>query len=216
MIGREWSERTVLMPADFVEDPTFHRDTAWRRGLSLYYSRGASLQDQRIYRRSAETPLGPVGDEDPAFDSGVHSRIERGRISEDLALFTASWPGPPTGGIMAYRRHTWGDTRTLVLTVKPDTGYSYIAANPCVTRTETPNEFDLIFEGCTDAACDWHLFRATWRPGSLAVVDDEPLFAGANPSLFVEDGWRYLTFSRLTKRGYAAGFETCAVRQEAP
>jgi len=211
MISRDWSPPTVLMPPDFIEDPVLHRDAD---GLWLFYSRGPSLQDQRIYERRADGPLGPLGGECLALDLGTHTRIERGRINARLALFTASWPGPPTGGIMAFERFPWGDTRSLILTVQPGTDYSFIAANPCVVDADEPGAYDLLFEGCTDDTCQWNLFRATWRPGSLAVVDPEPLFAGANPSLFDEDGVRHLVYSRLTEAGYSAGFETCVVTQE--
>jgi len=213
MIGREWSKPTVLLKADFIEDPLIHQDHWGIRWL--YYSRGPNLQDQRVYRRKLGSG-GAMGQEESAHDAGTHTRIERGRLTTDLALFTASWPGPPTGGIMAFRQHPWGDTRTIVLPIQPNTGYSFIAANPCATRTDQTGVWDIIFEGCVDATCQWNLFRATWREGEMAVVDPEPLFAGANPSLFDGPGVQHLVFSRLTDRGYKAGFETCMVSQELP
>ena len=211
MIGRKWTNRTVLMSADFVEDPTLHRDD---HGLFLYYSRGPHLQDQRIHYRRAETPRGPLGEERRSGIGDTHTRIERARVWDDQWLHTASWPGPPTGGIMAFGRNAWGTTRSLVLTVQPGTGWSFIAANPCVER-RADGTVDIIFEGCTDKRCHWRLFLAHWTPGSMAVVEPEPLMDGANPSTFVENGTRYLTYSRLTDAGYSAGFETCVMEQPA-
>lgn len=212
MIGRKWSEPVVLMPPACAEDPTLHRDAD---GLWLYYSRGPSLQDQRVYRRRAETPTGPLGPEELVTDLGAHTRIERARVTDDTWLHTASWPGPPTGGIMAFQRHPWGVTRTLVLTIEPGTGWSYIAANPCCEVDPLTGEVAIIFEGCVDAGCEWKLYRASWIPGRRATVDPAPIMTGANPSTFVEGGVRHMTFSRLTDRGWSAGFETCVVSQPA-
>ena len=114
---------------------------------------------------------------------------------------------------MAFERHPWGVTRTLVLTIKPGTGYSFIAANPCC-EADASGLVSIIFEGCADATCQWRLFHAQWMIGDAAAyVDPEPMMAGANPSTYIEDGVRYLTFSRLTDDGYRVGFETCVMEQ---
>ena len=210
-----WSEPVVLMPPQYLEDPTMVLGVD---GFTLYYSRGPSLQDQRVYCRYSESPIGPIASREarihPYFET--HTRIERARVSADLWLHTASWPGPPTGGIMAFARQLWGGvTRSLVLTIQPGTGWSFIAANPCVeVDAFGPGEHAIIFEGCVDRSCDWHLYLARWRVGQMATVEGE-LFRGANPSLLLHEGRRYLYYSALTSAGYSAGFETRVVSQPA-
>lgn len=180
---------------------------------------------------------------EPTFDPGVHTRLYRGRLDDDAILVSAIWPGLPRCGIWCFHRGDafpqFGyaateptvvrnrppprdDAKFLVVPPREGTLYSYAAANPCAEEDVDPDgngngRWHIIFEGCTPPSVAgqpvWRLFHALWTPGALAVVDPEPICDGANPSLLVHEGVRYLYFSRLAPGGYAEGFETCAMTQ---
>lgn len=212
MLSRDWSEPKLILPADLIEDFTVTPDGP---AFRAYYSRGPTLQDQRLYTRSMESPTGPYGSEVPVEPrTRTHTRIYRGRANSAQRFVTQVWPGLPKVGIWLHEAQAFGEVRRLVIPPTPGTLYSVAAANPCVRWDPRAGEFDLIFEGRAEPVF-WRLFHARWSErDAFAQVDPEPLFDGANPSFLEWEEQLYLYFSRLTSRGWPGGFETCVVSQK--
>ncbi len=181
--------------------------------LAAYYCSGPNLQDQRIYVRPAKTPLGPFGPVKAIYPDGTrgHTRLYRGKVTEDVNLISAVWPGLPRCGIWVFRDEGPFLSKELLIAPKEGTLYSIAACNPCVVFDEAREEFDIFFEG-RDETVFWRIFQATWDGESaVATVIDEPVCDGANPSILVLDDVVYLYYSRWNAE--KGGFDTHVLTQ---
>ncbi len=211
MIGCEWTPHPKpLLPAQVLEDFVVLSDP--RGGFLAYYTKGPGFQNQRVYSQEASSPLGPFSREVSHEDPGVHCRISRGDLGLDHPMFVSSGWESPKVGIWAHWPRKFGRLRTLIL----PPGEESVVANPCASFDPSRGEYDIIYEATRDPISNprphWRLMHAAWRPGAPAKVMYE-ICVGANPSLLVHEGVRYLYYSKLTSGGYSAGFETRVLTQ---
>ena len=190
--------------------------TAEPRKFWACYCAGPDLQHQQLFARTAATPIGPFGPElavPLSGTSGAHVRLYRSRLGRYRRIVSQVWPGLPQIGLWLHSDiDSCLTARQLFIPPKAGTLYSAVAANPCALRRFADNSgpaWDIFFGGCAELApglpIDWRVFHATWDELRPPVVDDEPLFLGANPSALREGRRVYLYYSKQTPAG---GFDT--------
>jgi hypothetical protein len=141
---------------------------------------GPSFQYMRL-RMVTAPPRGPFPpiEEWGKFGDSEHTRLYRGKLSDNYRLVTAAWPHAGSLGIWCFRDHYWS-TMAKTLLIPPAPPYGIVAGNPTVI--EVGDEYHVVFEG-RGADVRWHLYHAVFdeMPGPIKSVT--PLGPGANPSL---------------------------------
>jgi len=215
MISRNWKEhKEPIFVADnsILEDFVVIKENNQYIG---YYCKGKEFQKQDLYKSYSKSPLGPFKDEE-LVEGGEHVRLCKGKLNDREAILSSIAPGLPKTGLLLYKWHDFGITRTLLLNPKPKTFYSVSACNPTVIHDG--KEYNIYFEG-RDNEVKWRVFQALWDGKNRIDVIDIPLMVGANPFITKFGDKYYLYYSKYkTKMKNLTlsewGFDTYVMTQE--